>query len=152
MWQLGNWKTCWIVSNGHWTISWKLTPLIEFELYVQVGDGVKNHEYWGRPEDMHKARPALKFTAQRPGSDVAAETAAALAAGAIAFRKSNLSYSNQYWRTPRGFTNLQEPTSGSSVTLSPGLLNCTSLVVIKTNLCGELLGFTELHAIESTSP
>lgn len=56
---------------------------------LQVGDGVKDHEYWGRPEDMHMARPALKITAQRPGSDVAAETAAALAAGAIAFRKSN---------------------------------------------------------------
>ncbi|RMX51380.1 hypothetical protein pdam_00011347, partial [Pocillopora damicornis] len=74
----------------------------KFELYVQVGDGVKDHEYWGRPEDMHMARPALKITAQRPGSDVAAETAAALAAGAIAFRKSNPSYSNQLLAHAKG--------------------------------------------------
>lgn len=69
---------------------------------LQVGDGVKDHEYWGRPEDMHMARPALKITAQRPGSDVAAETAAALAAGAIAFRKSNPSYSNQLLAHAKG--------------------------------------------------
>ncbi|PFX25364.1 Endoglucanase 11 [Stylophora pistillata] len=69
---------------------------------VVAGDSVKDHEYWGRPEDMHMARPALKFTAQSPGSDVAAETAAALAAGAIAFRKSNLSYSNQLLAHAKG--------------------------------------------------
>lgn len=48
------------------------------------------------------ARPALKITTQRPGSDVAAETAAALAAGSIAFRKSNPSYSQQLLAHAKG--------------------------------------------------
>ena len=48
------------------------------------------------------ARPAFKITGQRPGSDVAAETAAALAAGAIAFRKSDPSYSQQLLSHAKG--------------------------------------------------
>ena len=48
------------------------------------------------------ARPAIKLTAQRPGCDVAAETAAALAAGSIAFRKSNPTYSQELLRHAKG--------------------------------------------------
>lgn len=51
---------------------------------------------------MTVARPAIKITAQRPGSDVVAETAAALAAGSIAFRKSNSSYSQQLLSHAKG--------------------------------------------------
>jgi len=42
---------------------------------------------------MTMARPAWKITPQKPGSDLAAETAAALAAASIAFRFSDVSYS-----------------------------------------------------------
>ena len=45
-----------------------------------------DHSFWGRPEDMTMARPAYKLTPTHPGSDLAGETAAALAAGYIAFR------------------------------------------------------------------
>lgn len=38
-------------------------------------------------------RPAWKITPQKPGSDLAAETAAALAAASIAFRSTDISYS-----------------------------------------------------------
>ena len=57
------------------------------DLYVQVGDGDIDHAYWGRPEDMPNdmKRPAWKITPQKPGSDLAAETAAALAASSMAF-------------------------------------------------------------------
>ncbi|KAK7868027.1 hypothetical protein R5R35_010198 [Gryllus longicercus] len=58
------------------------------ELYVQVGDVTADHAYWGRPEDMTMARPALKIDAAHPGSDAAAETAAALAAASIVFRRA----------------------------------------------------------------
>ena len=55
----------------------------------QVGDGHVDHAYWGRPEDMTMTRPAFKITPQKPGSDLAAETAAALAASSIVFKARN---------------------------------------------------------------
>lgn len=39
----------------------------------------------GRPENMTMFRPALFVNSSNPGTDLAAETAAAFAAGAIAF-------------------------------------------------------------------
>ena len=38
---------------------------------------------------MTMARPAFKINPQKPGSDLAAETAAALAAASIAFKARN---------------------------------------------------------------
>ena len=51
--------------------------------HVQVGNGNLDHAWWGAPEDMTMARPTYSVTAQKPGTEVTAETAAALAAGAI---------------------------------------------------------------------
>uniref|UniRef100_K3ZDW4 cellulase n=1 Tax=Setaria italica TaxID=4555 RepID=K3ZDW4_SETIT len=62
-------------------------------LYVQVGDGDSDHSCWQRPEDMDTPRTAYSVDASRPGSDVAAETAAALAAAAVAFRRLDSGYS-----------------------------------------------------------
>lgn len=39
------------------------------------------------------ARPAFKITPRKPGSELAAETAAAMAAASIAFRSTNIGYS-----------------------------------------------------------
>ncbi|XP_066989121.1 uncharacterized protein [Macrobrachium rosenbergii] len=60
--------------------------------YGQVGDGDVDHAYWGRPEDMTMYRPAFKLTTSKPGSDLAGETAAALAATSILFKDSDPSY------------------------------------------------------------
>ncbi|XP_069681406.1 uncharacterized protein [Periplaneta americana] len=62
--------------------------------YGQVGEGEADHKYWGRPEDMTMDRPAYKIDTSHPGSDLAAETAAALAAASIVFWTSNSSYAN----------------------------------------------------------
>ena len=51
--------------------------------YGQVGDGDLDHAYWGPPETMTMGRPSAWIDANAPGSDLAAETAAALAACAI---------------------------------------------------------------------
>jgi hypothetical protein len=51
-----------------------------------MGNGGDDHAYWGRPEDMTMSRPAYKITASSPGSDLAGETAAALAAASIFYR------------------------------------------------------------------
>ncbi|XP_076451420.1 uncharacterized protein LOC143287344 [Babylonia areolata] len=65
-----------------------------YEFYAQVGDPEEDHRYWGRPEDMTMDRPAYKLTPQTPGSDVLAETAAALAAGSVAFQGVDTQYSS----------------------------------------------------------
>ncbi|WOL05056.1 hypothetical protein Cni_G13779 [Canna indica] len=63
-------------------------------LYVQVGEGNSDHGCWQRPEDMTTPRTSFKVDASTPGSDVAAETAAALAAASVAFRPSDASYAD----------------------------------------------------------
>nr|XP_039252311.1 uncharacterized protein LOC120329657 [Styela clava] len=57
--------------------------LSKYELVAQVGNGKQDHSNWGRPETMSSNRPTYKITAEKPGSDLAAETAAALAAASI---------------------------------------------------------------------
>ncbi|CAF1158092.1 unnamed protein product [Rotaria sp. Silwood1] len=66
----------------------------EYEFYGQVGDGYDDHASWSRPEDWTKPRPAWKVTRQQPGSDLLAETAAALAAASLVFRSSDPSYAS----------------------------------------------------------
>ncbi|RZC50981.1 hypothetical protein C5167_019408 [Papaver somniferum] len=62
-------------------------------IYVQVGDANKDHACWERPEDMDTARSVYKVDKNNPGSDVAGETAAALAAASLVFRKCDPNYS-----------------------------------------------------------
>ncbi|XP_059276432.1 endoglucanase 1-like [Lycium ferocissimum] len=68
-------------------------------LYVQVGDPTQDHRCWERPEDMDTPRNVYKVSPQNPGSDVAAETAAALAAASIVFKDSDRSYSSKLLHT-----------------------------------------------------
>ncbi|KAH7667581.1 Glycoside hydrolase family 9 protein [Dioscorea alata] len=63
-------------------------------LYVEVGDGDSDHECWMRPEDMTTPRTSYRVDAAHPGSDVAGETSAALAAASIAFRKGDPHYAD----------------------------------------------------------
>ncbi|XP_024538201.1 endoglucanase 17 [Selaginella moellendorffii] len=64
-------------------------------LWVQVGDPYSDHQCWERPEDMDTPRNAYKIDQSAPGSDVAAETAAALAAASIVFQYAKPEYSRQ---------------------------------------------------------
>uniref|UniRef100_A0ACD5Z8N9 Uncharacterized protein n=1 Tax=Avena sativa TaxID=4498 RepID=A0ACD5Z8N9_AVESA len=59
-----------------------------YELWTQVGDGDSDHYCWQRPEDMTTSRRAYKVDADHPGSEVAAETAAAMAAASLVFRRA----------------------------------------------------------------
>ena len=74
---------------------------IVFSLKSKVGNGGLDHAYWGRPEDMTMARPAYKITQAKPGSDLAAETAAALAAASIAFMTTDSDYARTLVRHAR---------------------------------------------------
>ena len=55
---------------------------------------MKDHKCWDRPEDMTGKRPLTMVNASKPGSDVAAETAAAMAAASLVFKSTNLTYSS----------------------------------------------------------
>ncbi|KAF4527170.1 hypothetical protein B566_EDAN006095 [Ephemera danica] len=58
------------------------------ELYALVGDVQREiNDFWGRPEDITQQRPAYAVNRTSPGSEVAAETAAALAASSVALRE-----------------------------------------------------------------
>ncbi|KAK3128860.1 hypothetical protein QOZ80_6BG0467320 [Eleusine coracana subsp. coracana] len=64
------------------------------ELWAEVGDGDTDHYCWQRPEDMTTSRQAYKVDRDRPGSDVAGETAAAMAAASMVFREHNPHYAH----------------------------------------------------------
>ncbi|CAN1778563.1 Endoglucanase 6 [Linum perenne] len=64
-------------------------------LYGEVGDGTSDHFCWQRPEDMTTDRRAYRIDPSNPGSDLAGETAAAMAAASIVFRRSNPAYSRK---------------------------------------------------------
>ncbi|TCS41771.1 cellulose binding domain-containing protein [Reinekea marinisedimentorum] len=62
------------------------------ELYGQVGNGSYDHAWWGSAEVMTMDRPSYKIDASNPGSDLAGETAAALAAISMVFADDDADY------------------------------------------------------------
>ncbi|XP_031497584.1 endoglucanase 6-like isoform X1 [Nymphaea colorata] len=66
-----------------------------YVLYGEVGDGDTDHYCWQRPEDMTSSRFAYRIDANHPGSDLAGETAAAMAAASLVFRHSDPHYANE---------------------------------------------------------
>ncbi|GFQ06299.1 endoglucanase 9 [Phtheirospermum japonicum] len=66
------------------------------KLFVGVGDPNRDHQCWERLEDMDTDRSVFSVTA---GSDMAGETAAALAAASIDFKRAELTYSKLLRKT-----------------------------------------------------
>nr|XP_027187106.1 endoglucanase 14-like [Cicer arietinum] len=64
-------------------------------LYGEIGDPDSDHQCWERPEDMTTPRNSYKIDEQHPGSDLAAETSAALAAASIVFNSVNPKYASK---------------------------------------------------------
>jgi hypothetical protein len=60
---------------------------------AQVGDGDIDHSYLGRAETLDTPRPVFKLTKQKPGPDLTASAAGAMAACAVAFKGENESVS-----------------------------------------------------------
>jgi len=63
-------------------------------LYGQVGRGSDDHAWWGPAEVMQMDRPSYRISSSCPGSDLAAETAAALAASSMVFEAHDPGYSD----------------------------------------------------------
>ncbi|KAK9145787.1 hypothetical protein Sjap_005690 [Stephania japonica] len=95
------------VENARAAVRWGADYLLKAAtatpgtLYVQVGEPNMDHRCWERPEDMDTPRNVYKVSTQNPGSDVAAETAAALAAASIVFEESDPSYSAKLIQTAK---------------------------------------------------
>ncbi|KAH7517040.1 hypothetical protein FEM48_Zijuj09G0019600 [Ziziphus jujuba var. spinosa] len=86
------------LGNAKEAIRWATDYLLKATAYpdtifVQVGEANKDHSCWERPEDMDTPRSVFKIDKNTPGSDVAAETAAALASASLVFRRSDPTYS-----------------------------------------------------------
>ncbi|XP_077982404.1 endoglucanase F-like [Glandiceps talaboti] len=80
-------------------IKWALDYMIKCHpsknvYYYQVG-GSGDHAYWGRSEDMTMERPVYKVTPENPGSEVTAESAAAMAAASMVFRHVDAAYADK---------------------------------------------------------
>jgi endoglucanase len=63
-------------------------------LYGQEGNGGTDHAWWGSVEVNPLDRPSYKITEKCPGSDLAGESAAALAAASMAFKPTDPSYAS----------------------------------------------------------
>ncbi|KAK6177594.1 hypothetical protein SNE40_015664 [Patella caerulea] len=105
LWGLYTFKDAYTLTNEldnmYKSVKWPLDYFLKCwnpktqEYYYQVGSGKLDHNYWGRPEDMHMRRPAMKVDRHTPGSDVAGETATSLALGSIVFRQKDRAYSDK---------------------------------------------------------
>ncbi len=59
-----------------------------------MGDPELDHKCWERPEAMTEKRPLVQVNMSFPGTEVAAETAAAMASASMVFKKINFTYSS----------------------------------------------------------
>ncbi|CDP13477.1 unnamed protein product [Coffea canephora] len=88
------------LANVHSAIRWGTDYLLKASsrrdrLYVQVGDPVQDHQCWIRPENMKTPRNVLQIDRSDPGTEIAAETAAAMAAASVVFRYSDHAHSRR---------------------------------------------------------
>ncbi|KAF8033325.1 hypothetical protein BT93_D2051 [Corymbia citriodora subsp. variegata] len=89
-----------------------------YVLYGEVGDGNSDHYCWQRPEDMTTDRRAYRIDPSRPGSDLAGETAAALAAASLVFRRYDPAYSAELLRHAQQFADKYRGKYDSSITVA----------------------------------
>lgn len=81
-------------ANLRWGMDWLIRAHPQPQvLYGQVGSGNADHQWWGPAEVMPMARPSYKIDANCPGSDLAGESAAAMAASSMVFA-DDPSYAN----------------------------------------------------------
>jgi endoglucanase len=69
--------------------------IVNLQAGGQVGDPNSDHVCWERPEDMDTPRVTYQINTTSPGTEVAAETAAALAAASMVFQDSQPSYAEK---------------------------------------------------------
>ena len=95
--------------------------------YYQVGNGSADHAWWGPAEVMQMDRPAYKVDKNSPGSTVAGEAAAALAACSVVFKDTDRAYSEKCLSHAKSLYNFAETTkSDAGYTAANGFYNSWS--------------------------
>ncbi|GMI83902.1 glycosyl hydrolase 9A4 [Hibiscus trionum] len=82
-------------------------------LFVQVGDPVEDHKCWVRPENMKTPRTVLQINESRPGTEIAAETSAAMAASYLVFKTVDVHYSHRLLNKAKSLFQLAEKDKGT---------------------------------------
>lgn len=128
-WGLLDWRNGYDKANDYAnslsTVKWSLDFFIKAhvapnELYGQTGDGYQDHSFWGRPEDWPNGpRQSWKITQQQPGSELAGETAAALASGYLVFREEDPTYANTLLQHARELYNFAKTYRGDYTNAIP---------------------------------
>jgi len=97
---------------------------------AQVGDVPADHALWSAPEQQTIPRPAMAITADKPGSDLAAGTSAALAAASMLFRQQgDMAYAErllQHARSLYAFADTYRGKYSDSITGVQGYYNSWS--------------------------
>jgi aryl-phospho-beta-D-glucosidase BglC (GH1 family) len=79
-----------------WGTDWILKAHPSADVFFgQVGNGALDHAVWVPPEVMQMLRPSYEIDEQHPGSDLAGEAAASLAAASIIFRPTDAAYADK---------------------------------------------------------
>ena len=111
------------------------------ELYVHVGDGTTDHGHWLPPEFINYAYPSYKIDESGPGSEVAAETAASLAAASLVFKEDDSSYSATLLKHAIELYDFADKFRGDYCSTVPASAFYNSYSGYKDELAGELCGF-----------
>lgn len=94
---IGQWKI--LLENLRWVNDYFLKCHIKnndgstAKFFGQVGSGKVDHMWWGPAESMTMKRPSYFVDSAHPGSDLTAETSAALSAASIVFKNVDPTYS-----------------------------------------------------------
>ncbi|XP_039249825.2 uncharacterized protein LOC120327569 isoform X1 [Styela clava] len=93
-----SWQTKFLKDTLKWAADYFIKAHTgQFEFYGQVGDPIYENEEWTRPQNMGGVqRPCYSITGRSPGTDLAAETAAALAATAAVWIESGSNETDPY--------------------------------------------------------
>jgi endoglucanase len=109
-----------LLETIRWGTDWIMRAHASKEVfYAQVGDPRSDHSFWGPPEAMKMKRPAFKIDAENPGSEIAGEAAAALAAAGILFRAEDLAYSENLLSHARALFDFADRHRGNYVDAIP---------------------------------
>ncbi|KAM5566176.1 endoglucanase 16-like [Rosa sericea] len=84
-----------VMDGIKWGTDYFFKAISKHKFYVQVGDPNLDHQCWVRPEEMRTPRTVYRIDENTPGSEIAGETSAAMAAASIAFRSIDQVYARR---------------------------------------------------------
>ncbi|KAL0438439.1 UNVERIFIED_CONTAM: Endoglucanase 10 [Sesamum latifolium] len=109
-------------------------------LYIQVGSPKLDHSCWNRPEDMKEKRPLRQVNTSIPGTEVAAETAAALASASLVFKSVDSTYATSLLKHARQLFAFADKYRKSYSISIPEEKVSTILLAMGTSSCGQPAG------------